>query len=254
MDRLARKVTLMSVIMRPADPALVSVVIPTWRERENIDGLLSSLGGDDRSVEIIVADAGSGDGTAERAGDHGSTRVTTSPRGRARQLNRGAEAARGEILWFLHADSRPPEGAVDLIRRTLDDSRISLGAFRFAIDSPRWRYRIIELGVRVRARWFGVPYGDQGFFLRRSAFEKVGGFRDIPVLEDLYLVRALKRQGRIAIVEASLPTSARRWEQLGAARVTLRNWKIIALDWAGVSPARLARVWRGSATDTMPGS
>ncbi len=221
----------------------VSVIIPTWQEAASIERCLGDLAGNPGPLEVIVSDGGSSDGTIERARAFPGVRVTGTARGRASQMNHGAALARGDILWFLHADSRPPVHAVQVIRHTLWDPAVTAGAFRFAIDSARWRYRLIELGVRVRSEWLKVPYGDQGFFLRRSTFEALGGFPPVPIMEDLYFLRKLRRRGAITVVNIPLPTSARRWERLGIWRTTVGNWKIVSLGRLGVSPTRLARLW-----------
>lgn len=225
---------------------LISVIIPTWMEATTIQRCLSDLARNEGPLDVIVSDGGSSHETVERACAFPGVRVTHAAGGRAAQLNHGAALARGDILWFLHADSRPPAHAVQVIRSTLADPSVTVGAFRFASDSPRWPYRLIELGVRMRSEWLNVPYGDQGFFLRRSTFEVLGGFPSVPVMEDLYLLRKLRRHGKIAVVKVPLPTSARRWERLGIVRTTWRNWKLVLSDWLGVSPTRLVRIWEGS--------
>ena len=227
-------------------PPLVSVIIPTCLEATTIQRCLSDLARNEGPLEVIVSDGGSSHETVERACAFPGVRVTHAARGRAAQLNHGAALARGDIFWFLHADSRPPPHAVQVIRSTLADRSVTAGAFRFASDSPRWPYRLIELGVRIRSEWLKVPYGDQGFFLRRSTFEALGGFPSVPIMEDLYFLRELRRRGKITVVKVPLPTSARRWERLGVLRTTWRNWKLVLSDWLGVSPTRLVRIWEGS--------
>jgi rSAM/selenodomain-associated transferase 2 len=165
-----------------------------------------------------------------------------APRGRARQMNAGAAVALGEWLVFLHADTRLPSGwcaAIDAARR---DPLVNAGCFRFALDSSSAMARIIEFGVRARVAVFGLPYGDQAIFVRRDVFQALGGYADLPIMEDVDLVRRLGRRGRL--FRSTLPaiTSARRWERDGWIRRTVLHLALILLYFCGVPPVRLVRL------------
>lgn len=164
---------------------------------------------------------------------YSGVRFLRSPRGRGSQMNHGAAQATGDILWFLHADCQAPPDAGTRIREALGDPGVALGSFRFAVDSPRFVFRLLEFGVRARTRWLRTPYGDQGLFLGRRRFEALGGYPEIPVMEDLYLVRKARDSGRLVCLERDLPTSDRRWRQRGFLRTSLRNWALVLGDWLG---------------------
>jgi len=221
----------------------ITVVVPTLDEEENIGPCLAALATQQGPLEIIVADGGSADRTMAIAREVPGVRVVHGPRGRGAQMNAGAEVASGEILWFVHADCRPPAGAATAIRDALARDGVSGGAFRFALAGRGWGYRVVEWGVRLRCRLFHVPYGDQGLFLRRALFEALGGYRETPIFEDLYLVRALRRRGRVVTLHETMPTSPRRCARDGILRTVMRNQALLLAEWLGGSPGRLAR-WR----------
>ncbi|RMF71068.1 MAG: glycosyltransferase [Acidobacteria bacterium] len=223
-----------------ADQALVSIVVPVLDERDSLPRCLASLSGQQPPCEVLVVDGGSTDGTRALAASTQGVRVVDAPPGRASQMNAGARAARGALLWFLHADCTAPPGAVAALRRTLADPRVALAAFRFAIDGDRPAYRLIERGVALRCRLLRLPYGDQGLALRRATFERIGGFEDVPLFEDVRLVRAARRLGRLALLPLALPTSPRRWERTGMLRLTVLHLRLALLERLGVPPARLA--------------
>ncbi len=231
---------------------MISVIIPTLNEAEHLLPALLSVKGS-VNVETIIVDGGSTDGTpeiAERAG----FRVFSSPPGRARQMNTGAALASGTILLFLHADTRLPERFARLVHQVFDRPKSIgrlepvAGAFRLRIDGDRRALRWIELGVNLRSRLFHFPYGDQALFLKAHTFHHLGGFADLPVMEDFELVRRLRKLGRITILPSSVVTSARRWQSAGAWRTTWLNQKMILGFLLGVSPARLAQ-WYGNPRD-----
>lgn len=220
---------------------MLSVVIPTLNEEKCVGDAVSSVGG---LAEVIVVDGGSDDATVEAARRAGA-RVLESPRGRGVQLDHGARAAMGEWLVFLHADTRLEHGWADALASLPDD--VVGGAFRFAVDSPRRAYRIIEAGVALRCRLFHLPFGDQGIFVRRAIYGMIGGFPPFPLMEDLAFARRLSRTGRMAFPQVRAFTSARRWEEGGVMATTLRNLGLQALYTAGLSPERLARLYGGHA-------
>lgn len=221
---------------------LISIVIPTLNEEARIEESLRSLQGVE-DVEIIVVDGGSEDRTADLARRCGA-RVIISPRGRAAQMNAGAAAARGEILLFLHGDTKlPPDFALQT-RRVAAQPNFAAGAFRLRIEGRRRGFRIIEAVANFRAKQLQTPYGDQALFVKADRFAEMKGFPQMPIMEDFEFVRRARRRGRILIAPADAVTSGRRWIKLGLWRTTLLNWLMVAAYWAGVSPARLA-VWYG---------
>ena len=160
-------------------------------------------------------------------------------------MNAGAAAAGGEVLLFLHADTRLPGGWADAVRGALADPGTAVGAFSFATDSPRGSLRLIERLANRRGRHLGVVFGDQALFVRRRDFAAVGGYPEQPLMEDWELVRRLRRRGRMVILPHAAVTSARRWHARGPWRNSARNALITAAYAAGVAPARLARWYRG---------
>lgn len=197
-----------------------------------------------------MADGGSTDGTVEVAA--GRALVVDTARGRGEQQNAGARAGTAEVLWFLHADSVPPIDAVAQIRRALEAGAPG-GCFRIAFpEDERRRHRLlgpIAAGINVRTRVARTATGDQGIFVRRDVFERIEGFPDWPLFEDVALARALAREGRPAICPGPLVTSARRWMRQGVARTMLRMWALRIGYWLGISPDSLARHWRHGGLD-----
>ncbi len=199
----------------------VSVIIPTLNEAENLTHLLPRLTAE-RPHEILVADGGSSDGSVAVAELLGA-KVVRTERGRARQMNAAASVATGELLLFLHADTDPPDHFPALVAATLEQPMIAAGAFRFALREPLFGGALIEKGVALRCALRQLPYGDQGLFVRRSLFASLGGFPNLPKLEDLELVRRLRALGRIAITPEAARTSSRRWREGGVVRTFLRH-------------------------------
>jgi rSAM/selenodomain-associated transferase 2 len=223
---------------------LISVVIPTLNEARTLPGLLGDLSRMVVPFEIVIVDGGSNDGTPQNLLGP-KTRVLTAPRGRATQMNAGARLARGDWLLFLHADSRlPPAARRALLSAVVDDPELQAATFRFAIDLPPRAKQFIEFGQALRQKLYGLPYGDQGLLIRRDLFESVGGFPELPLLEDVALFRRLRRMTRVAELPAPIVTSGRRYQERGLIRTWLVNTAVIALYFAGVAPQRLAR-WRG---------
>jgi len=217
----------------------ISVIIPAINEVTSIRHAVDSAwqaGAD----EVIVADGGSSDGTQDIAAEIGA-RVVSSDPGRALQQNMGAATASGDLLIFLHADSLFATGAFAPLKR---ERYPKLGAFRQKIDSQRWAYRLVELGNDVRARLFGLPYGDQAIFVSAELFHAVGGFPETRLLEDYILMRKLRWHSWPKILRTLTTSSARRWEKRGIARQTLLNWRILFKYEFGVSPNLLAAEYR----------
>lgn len=229
-----------------SDPAIetISIIIPVLNEANNLPTVLKHIQSY-TAVEIIVVDGGSQDDTVELARSL-NLQVIQSNRGRACQMNAGAAVASGQILLFLHADTRLPPGFDRLIHQTLCQPRVVAGAFELKIDATMLGLRLVEWGVKWRSRLLQLPYGDQALFLRATTFHQMGGFPELPIMEDFVFVRQVRRLGRIAIVPATVLTSGRRWQKLGIIRTTLVNQWVILGYFLGVSPTRIARWYRRS--------
>jgi rSAM/selenodomain-associated transferase 2 len=188
--------------------------VPMLDEVTGLPALIEHLAALGPGVEVVVVDGGSSDGSAELALRSG-LRVVEARRGRARQLNVGAAATSAGRLLFLHADTRLPPGAVALVHRTLDDPGVAMGAFSLRLDRRGRRLRIIEAGIAVRSRFAGLPLGDQAQFLRRETFDALGGFADMPILEDMDLASRAGELGWVHTRPEAVVTSARRWADDG---------------------------------------
>ncbi|NOY86969.1 MAG: DUF2064 domain-containing protein [Deltaproteobacteria bacterium] len=219
----------------------LSIVIPTFNEEEWIGSLLEGLEAVPE-VEVIVSDGGSTDRTLEICRAY-QVHVVDSHPGRVAQMNRGAEAAHGDILLFLHADTRLPDGFERLIGEAMSREHVVAGAFRFAVDHRSTAMRIIERLANRRSR-LGIVFGDQALFVRAPAFRLAGGFPDQPIMEDYQLMRHLRRQGRVVLLDEAAVTSARKWREKGAFRVTFVNQLVTWLYVLGVGPESLARMYR----------
>lgn len=200
-------------------------------------------GTDTLGIEVIVADGGSTDDTYAVAQARG-VQVVVATGGRGVQLNRGADLAQGDILLFLHADTRLPPDFATLVRQTLAQPGVVAGAFDLAIDGPGWGLRWVEWGVKWRSRWLSLPYGDQAIFLSAQRFRQMGGFAPLPIMEDFNLVQRLSRQGRIAMVPTPVTTSSRRWQRLGVGQTTLANQGMVIGYMLGLDIDQLARWYR----------
>jgi len=223
---------------------LISIIIPTWNEESNIGFLLDGLVGTP-NVEIIVVDGNSSDQTREIAAYH-NVRVIQASRCRAIQMNTGAREAQGEILLFLHADTCLPKNWGSMVRKALAEPSTAAGAFELAIKGNAKGLRIVERLTNFRARRFQLPYGDQAIFLKADLFRRIGGYCDLPIMEDFELIRRLRKFGCIVIAPATAVTSARRWQDLGIWRTTLINQAMIIGYLIGIPPALLARLYRGN--------
>ena len=221
-------------------PRPISVIIPALNEAAQIGATLQRLEGAG-AAEIIVVDGGSSDETVQIAESLGA-HVVRGPANRGKQQNLGAARAVGEILLFLHADTRLPGDFAAQIRAILDEPGAVAGAFRFRIDASGFGISLVERMVGIRCKLFAFPYGDQALFMSRAAFEHVGCFADLPVMEDFDLVLRLKRLGRIQIAQSASVTSARRWREHGVWRVTCKHQLCILGYYLGISPARLTRL------------
>ena len=227
-----------SAITPQAKPWL-SVIVPVLDEAATISAQLGELAALRRQgAELLVVDGGSADGTARLA--HAlADRVLDSVRGRAAQMNAGAAASRGEVLLFLHADTGLPPGAAGLIRAALA-AGAAWGRFDVRIDGPQPLLRVVERMMNWRSRLTGIATGDQAIFVRREVFERLGGFPDLPLMEDIALAKRLKWVGRPACLRQPVRTSARRWQKHGVVRTILLMWRLRASYFFGADPRRLA--------------
>ena len=224
----------------------ISVIIPTLNEEKILAQALVALSTIPID-EIVIVDGGSTDHTLKMAEAFcarvSNAHALASPRGRARQMNAGAKATRGETLLFLHADTRLPPRADELIEAALADRETAGGRFDVRFDRPSTWGTVISTLMNWRSRLSGIATGDQAIFVRRKVFEQIGGFSDIPLMEDIDLSRRLKQIGRMIALHETVTTSFRRWEANGPLRTVLLMWTLRFLYGAGVSPDRLHRFY-----------
>jgi rSAM/selenodomain-associated transferase 2 len=222
-------------------PPALSIIIPTLNEARSIgqtlDAVLNARGG----AEVIVVDSGSLDATAQIARGRG-VRLLTCERGRGAQMHAGACAARGDALWFVHADTRPSADCAVRIAEALRDPSVVAGNFDVHFDGTSRAARFLTW-LYPRLRRLGLCYGDSAIFVRREAYRRVGGFRAFPIFEDLDLVRRLRKAGRVVHLPAAVNTSSRRFEGRSFA-LTFARWSLLqALYWLGVHPRTLGRLY-----------
>jgi rSAM/selenodomain-associated transferase 2 len=223
-------------------PAL-SIVMPALNEAAAIEDTLRSLQPlRGRGVELVLADGGSTDGTAQRAAPWVDAVVLSTP-GRALQMNAGAAQAQGDALLFLHADTRLPQQADAQVLQALAGPAC-WGRFDVHIEGRPWMLRVVAALMNLRSRLSGISTGDQAIFVSRVAFDRVGGFPVQPLMEDIEISRRLKRLGRPACLRACVRTSGRRWEQHGVCRTIVLMWRLRWRYWRGESAARLAQAYR----------
>lgn len=227
-------------------PPSISVIIPALLEQETINETITSLFWQDftGALEIIVVD-GDPQASTLRSIQDARVKKLLSEKGRARQMNEGASMAVGSILLFLHADTEIPGDGLEQIRSIMGEGRYVAGAFDLGIRAKGLRFRLIERVASLRSRLTRVPYGDQALFIERAHFLGMGGFAALPLMEDIELMRRVKRSGgKICILPSRVRTSARRWETEGVVCCTLRNWFLVFLYLCGVSPERLVRFYK----------
>jgi rSAM/selenodomain-associated transferase 2 len=217
----------------------LAVVIPALDEADRIEETVRNAQAP--GVEVIVVDGGSRDETVECARRAGA-RVVESPPGRARQLATGAAACGGEAIVFLHADTLVPVGFAEAVREALGAPEVVGGCFRLRFDRLTPGLRVIQWGARLRVALANLPYGDQALFVRRSVLEAIGGIPEVPILEDLDLVQAMKRRGRVARLPLAVTSSARRYRAGGVLGTMLRNWVALAAWCIGLDRERI-REW-----------
>ncbi len=220
----------------------ISVIIPTLNEAEYLPRTLERLAKKD-DLNIIVADGGSTDGTREIARSFPVT-FMECPKGRALQMNSAARSALGTILLFLHADTLLPDNWEKEVCKALSHHTICGGAFSLRIQGERIGLRIVEVLTDFRSRALSLPYGDQAIFVKRKIFDDLGGFADIPIMEDFEFMRRLRTRGKIRILTDAVITSGRRWEKLGVLRTTIINQMMIFGYYLGVAPENLEKFYR----------
>jgi rSAM/selenodomain-associated transferase 2 len=224
----------------------LSIIIPVLSETVSISEHIKHICdlNADGTAEIIVVD-GDPQGSTINAIKGAGVLTAVAEKSRARQMNHGAALATGDVLLFLHADTLLPSNAFALIRSTMNDKHIVGGAFDLGFNSKRTIFRIAELYVFLRTRLTKVPFGDQALFIRRDFFEKLGGYRDIPIMEDVELMRRIRKQGdNIRIIPLKVRTSVRRYEQEGILFSTFRNWLLQISYSLGIPPERLVKWYR----------
>jgi len=222
-----------------------SIIIPVLDEAATINEAIRHVTATagDHAVEVLVVD-GDPAGCTVRTIEGQTVKKLVAEKGRGCQMNRGASRAAGEVLLFLHADTMLPAGAFDCISSVLEDDAVVGGAFDLGIDAGGFAYRLIDRVASLRSRLTRLPYGDQALFIRRPYFIRLGGFTNIPIMEDVDLMQRIKREkGKIHIIRKRVSTSPRRWEKEGIVRGTLRNWFLITLYLFGMKPEKLTRYY-----------
>ena len=231
------------------DMIALSIIVPTLNEADGIVANLTALQPlRRRGSEVIVVDGGSADDT-RRLAQPLADRVIAARRGRAVQMNAGARYARGDVLLFLHADTRLPVSADSLLAEQLTDERWVWGRFDVVIEGTHPLLRLVAWSMNRRSRLTGIVTGDQALFVRREVFAQVGGFPELPLMEDIALSRRLKCLGRPLCLSERVITSGRRWEQRGVLRTIVLMWRLRAWYWLGADPSRLAKTYTAASPE-----
>ncbi|WP_069789321.1 TIGR04283 family arsenosugar biosynthesis glycosyltransferase [Cyanobacterium sp. IPPAS B-1200] len=221
----------------------LSLIIPVFNEevflKENISSFTSL-----QNIEIIFVDGGSGDSTRQILENHGLKVILSPVASRSYQMNLGARLATGNILLFLHGDSLLPNNYFEDINFILSQNRVIAGAFNLKINHDSLSLYLISVLVKLRSHLFSLPYGDQGFFLKKETFETVGGFPEIAIMEDFAFIKKLQKMGKIKIAHSSVTTSARRWQKLGIFKTTMINQIMILGYYLKINPDKLAQFYR----------
>ena len=224
----------------------LSIIVPTLNEAQGIAEFLAGLQSfRRRGVEVILADGGSDDGTPDAAAPLVDRAVTCARRGRAVQMNQGAAQARGEVLLFLHADTRLPDHADRYILEGLAAQAKRWGRFDVRLSGAALMLRVVERLMNLRSRLSGIATGDQGIFVERRLFEQTGGFADMALMEDIEFCRRVKRHGHPLCLPEPVVTSSRRWERHGIWRTIILMWRLRLAYYFGAAPERLARRYHG---------
>jgi len=228
--------------MDTADSRKISVIIPVYEEREMIASAIENVRSKGEDVEVIVVDGGSSDGSHEIAA--GLARIEVSKKGRAVQMNKGARKASGDILLFLHTDTSLPDHSFKHIKESFIDPDVIGGRFRIELTGKGLGYRTISAMINIRDRIFGGFTGDQAIFIDRQRFFEIGGYKDIPLFEDLDLARKMRRRGKVVRIPDHVVSSNRRWAKKGLMRTIVKMWLLRLLYLVGVSPETLAKVYK----------
>ena len=223
-------------------PSCISVIIPSLDEAANLPRTLGALR-NHHHTEIIVVDGGSSDDSLAVSKGFGAT-VLESEQERAQQMNLGAGHAYGEVFLFLHAETILPETWPNEVRAALAHTNVCGGAFSLGIQGDSFKLRLIEKLAQFRSHRFALPYGDQAIFVRSEIFRDMGGFPDLPIMEDFEFMRHLRKRGLVRILPERVVTSGRRWHQLGVLRTTVINQAIVLGYYLGVPPEKLASFYR----------
>ena len=226
----------------------ISVIIPALNEAENITRCVASVEQQNGDFEIIVVDGGSTDGTVELVNSR--AQVIGSRRGRAVQMNAGARKSSGDCLLFLHADSTLHARALDHLRQVMADARTAGGTFTLGFDSDKFFLRFLSAFTRLKFRYF--HFGDQGIFVRRAVFDELGGYKEMPLMEDMDLLSRLRKTGRVALIDLPVTTSSRRFLKRGPVRQQLLNILLVCCYLLGVKPSTLARWYRANSAAAAP--
>lgn len=225
----------------------LSILIPVLNESSRVAEAVRrafDIGCDELQVaEVLVIDGGSHDDSVNQAEASGAT-VIRSEAGRGQQLATGARAATGELILMLHVDNWLAAESASQVVAALKDEGVEAGAFWQRIEATGYRYRALEWGNAMRVRWFGLAYGDQAIFVRRSVLEAIGGIPELPLMEDVALMRLLKRRKRPVLLSGPVHVSPRRWQENGIIRQTLKNWFLLSAYTIGFSVERIARWYR----------
>lgn len=222
-----------------------SIILPVLNESSIINQTIEHVYrlGYGFYLEIIVVDGDTEGGTVYRIKNERVIKII-SPKGRGRQMNKGASVATGDILLFLHTDTELPENAFRTISAVIDKKQYVGGAFDLGIKSGRLIFRLIEKMVYIRTRLTGIPYGDQAIFIKKDIFAGMNGYQEIPVMEDVELMRRIKKSGyKICIIPQRVSTSPRRYEKEGVVYCTLRNWMLMSFYLLGVEPEKLVKFY-----------
>jgi len=229
-----------------ADKYKISIIMPVLNEASTINKTVGSIAESHYSgeFEIIIVD-GSSHGDTLNAVEEKDVKKVISKKGRSSQMNKGASLASGEILLFLHADTELPEGALSVISSVVEKDGFVGGAFDLAIRSDKFIFRVIEKAASLRTRITRIPYGDQAIFMRKDYFNAMGGFKEIPLMEDVEFMTRVKKSGnKIHIIPEKVRTSPRRWEKEGIIYCTFRNWLLIVLYTLGFPPEKLVKLYK----------
>jgi rSAM/selenodomain-associated transferase 2 len=236
------------------DRPIFSIIVPVFHEAENINDLIVHLRhlGPEEEREIIIVDGAPEKDTLRVISDNGVVKIS-SEKGRAKQMNSGASVAKGEVLIFLHADTELPQNALRKINAFTNKKEYVGGAFDLGIKSDKIIFKVIALGASLRSRLNRIPYGDQAIFIRKEYFDQIGGYKEILLMEDVELMRRIKRSGKkIKIFPDRTMTSPRRWEREGILYCTLRNYMNQLLYFLGVSPHKLVNWYKNDHDKVNP--